>query len=147
MELSQEVHSCGSMLPYLTALLKHFHMTCLRPLAPCWRCQPPALLPRSCKRPLALKLPKQRKRHHQAVAVGKTMQRQLSIAQGVPDVIQHQYLPNKHSSKPAYFAGKSKEHTGLDSSRPAPHLPQVWDHAANAHLGSSIIAPQSHRKA
>ena len=39
------------------------------------------------------------------------------------------------------------EQAGPDISRLAPHLQQEWDHAANAHLGSIIIAPQSNRKA
>ena len=54
----------------------------------------------------------------------------------------------KHSSTtPALFAGKSGEQAGPNISRLAPHLQQEWDHEANAHLGSIIIAPQSNRKA
>eukprot|EP00891_Asterochloris_glomerata_P004211 jgi/Astpho2/4211/Aster-05175 len=43
--------------------------------------------------------------------------------------------------------GKSEHQAGPDTSRLAPHLQQEWDHAANAHLGSIIVTPQSNRKA
>ena len=56
-------------------------------------------------------------------------------------------LPEHSSIPPLLFAGKSEEHAGPDISRLAPHLQQEWDHAANTHLGSIIIAPQSNRKA
>ena len=45
------------------------------------------------------------------------------------------------------FAGTPDSQAGPDLSRLAPHLQEEWDHAANANLGSSIIAPQSNRKA
>ena len=51
------------------------------------------------------------------------------------------------STSPALFAGKSEEQPGPDICRLAPHLQQEWDHAANAHLGSIIIAPQSNKNA
>ena len=50
------------------------------------------------------------------------------------------------STTPTLFAGKSDEPAGPDISRLAPHLQQEWDHAANAHLGSITITPQSHKK-
>ena len=54
----------------------------------------------------------------------------------------------RHSSTPpALLAGTCEEQAGPDISRLAPHLQQEWDHAANAHLGSIIIAPQSNKKA
>ena len=56
-------------------------------------------------------------------------------------------LPGYSSTLPALFAGKFQEHTGPNISRLAPHLQEAWDHAANAHLGGIIIAPQSHKKA
>ena len=40
----------------------------------------------------------------------------------------------------------SASQAGPDISQLAPHLQQEWDHVANAHLGSSIIAPHSNRK-
>ena len=46
----------------------------------------------------------------------------------------------------ALTAGKSNEQAGPDISRLAPHLQQEWDQKANAHLGSIMIAPHSHRK-
>ena len=51
------------------------------------------------------------------------------------------------STSPALFAGKSEEQPGPDICRLAPHLQQEWDHAADAHLGSIIIAPQSNKNA
>ena len=45
------------------------------------------------------------------------------------------------------FAGKFDEQGGPDISRLAPHLQLEWDYEDNAHLGSIIVAPQSHRKA
>ena len=44
------------------------------------------------------------------------------------------------------FTGMSEEQDGPDIFRLAPHLQEEWDHAANAHLGSIIIAPKSSRK-
>ena len=53
----------------------------------------------------------------------------------------------KHSTTTSgLFAGNFGEQDGPDIRRLAPHLQQEWDHAANAHLGSIIIAPQSNRK-
>ena len=45
------------------------------------------------------------------------------------------------------FAGKFEDQAGPDVSRLAPHLQQEWDHAANARMGSIIVAPHSNRKA
>ena len=45
-----------------------------------------------------------------------------------------------------FVSGKCAEQTGSDISQLAPHLQEEWDHAANAHLGSRLIAPQSNRK-
>lgn len=41
---------------------------------------------------------------------------------------------------------KLKQRNVPDISRLAPHLQQEWDQAANAHLGSIIVTPQSGRK-
>ena len=57
------------------------------------------------------------------------------------------FLRQHYSMTPASFAGKSGEQAGPDISRLAPHLQQEWDHAANAHLGSITLAPQSGRMA
>ena len=62
-------------------------------------------------------------------------------------VIKDHSLRKHSSTSPALCAGKSEEQPGPDISRLAPHLQQEWDHAANAHLGSIIIAPQSIKKA
>ena len=57
------------------------------------------------------------------------------------------FLP-KHSSKmTAMTAGEPKEHAYPDISRLDSQLQLEWDHAANTHLGSIIILPQSNRKA
>ena len=56
-------------------------------------------------------------------------------------------MPQHSSPTPALFAGRSDEQAGPDISRLAPHLQQEWDHHANAHLGSIIMAPLSHRRA
>ena len=45
------------------------------------------------------------------------------------------------------FAGQSDEQAGPDTSRLASHLQQEWDHEANAHLGSIILAPMTSKKA
>ena len=50
------------------------------------------------------------------------------------------------AAHPALLAGKSEKHAGPNISRLAPHLQEEWDHAANAHLGRTIITPKSGRK-
>ena len=110
---------------------------------------PQAVLPRSCVRHLPQKLPKLHRRLHQAATPGKAMQRQTSRPQG-----KHAYLmqqsclrgPFLSSTTPLLTAGHSGEQDGPDISRLAPHLQEEWDHEANAHLGSIIIAPKSSRK-
>ena len=42
--------------------------------------------------------------------------------------------------------GQPVQHQGPDISRLDPALQQQWDHAANAHLDSTVIKPQSSRK-
>ena len=57
-------------------------------------------------------------------------------------------MPQDSSTTHALLAGTSvDEQAGPDISQLAPHLQQEWDHAANAHLGSILIRPQSKRKA
>ena len=55
-------------------------------------------------------------------------------------------MPQHSSRTPACFAGRSDEQAEPDICRLAPHLQQEWDHEANAHLGSIIVLPLSHRK-
>ena len=55
------------------------------------------------------------------------------------------FLP-QHSSIIPSIAGISEEQAGPNISRLAPHLQEEWEHAANAHLGSRLITPQSGRK-
>ena len=101
-------------------------------------------------RHLPQKLSNLHRRLHQAATVGKAKQRQIS-SQGehahlVQQSCQDHVLLKHSSTTPALFAGNSGEQAGLDISRLAPYLQQEWDHEANAHLGSIIIAPQSNRK-
>ena len=114
-----------------------------------WGCQIPFVLRRSCLRPLALKQPMRHGRLHQAATPGKTMQRDVTRAQGKQPIRWSSpvVLSFCQQQAPILFAGKSDEQAGPDISRLAPHLHQEWDHAANAHLGSITIAPHSHRKA
>ena len=60
--------------------------------------------------------------------------------------MQHLFLPKHSSTTPPLTAGHSGEQDGPNISRLAPHLQQEWDHEANTHLGSIIIAPHSNRK-
>ena len=55
-------------------------------------------------------------------------------------------MPQNNSKAPAVLAGKSEHQAGPNIGRLAPHLQQEWDHTANAHLGSIIIAPHTTRK-
>ena len=86
---------------------------------------------------------------HQAATPGNAIQRDT---QGEQDYLCSRpsiwdlYLPQYNSMTPAVVAGQSEKQAGPDISRLALHLQQEWDHAANAHLGSSTIAPQSNRK-
>ena len=57
------------------------------------------------------------------------------------------HLSQHGSTALALLAGRLDERGGPNINRLAAHLQQEWDHAANAHLGSIIIAPYSPRKA
>ena len=101
---------------------------------------------------LAAQLPELHRLNH-AATLGKTMPRQMSSIQGEQTcLVQHPFirglcLPEHSSTPPALSAGKFQEHAGPNISRLALHLQEEWDHAANAHWGMIIIAPQSNKKA
>ena len=88
-------------------------------------------------------------RIHQAATPGKAIQRDTQGEQdylcGRPS-IRDLCLPQYNSITPAVHAGNSEEQAGLNISRLAPHLQHEWNHAANAHLGSSTVTPKSERK-
>ena len=61
-------------------------------------------------------------------------------------VIKDLFLPEHISTTTAFAADKSEDQASPNISGLAFHLQQEWDHAANAHLGSIIMAPQSNTK-
>ena len=106
-----------------------------------------AVLPKSCLIHLIPKL--LNSEVHQAATPGKAIQRDTQGEQAYlcsrPST-RDLCLPQYNSMTPAVVAGQSEKQAGPDISRLALHLQQEWDHAANAHVGSSTIAPQSNRK-
>ena len=100
----------------------------------------------------AQELSKLHRRLHQAATLVRFLDRQKNGTQGKHTCLMQQYCCSGPSH--AYtqqhhtcsVAGKCAEQAGPDISQLAPHLQEEWDHAANAHLGSSFIAPQSNRK-
>ena len=93
------------------------------------RCQIPTVMPMSCMKHLAAKLP-ELQGLHLAASLGKTMPRKMSSMQGKQPtwhsshVIQHRFFPNHSSTTPALSAGNLEEQPGPDISRLAPHLQQ-----------------------
>ena len=104
-------------------------------------------------RNLTTKLPELQKSLFHTTTLTEALHRSTSSNQGEYNCLALHYyysgsfLSQHSSTTPALFTGTSDEQAGPDTSRLAPHLQQEWDHAANAHLGSIIIAPQSIKKA
>ena len=89
-------------------------------------------------------------RLNHAATLGTTMPRLIHSIQGKQSHLVQQscHLASLLAQAQQHlFVGTSDEQARPDSSGLAPHLQQEWDHKNNAHLGSIIITPQSHKKA